>query len=74
MSIRYSVKPEKSEIIKQAQGDLKSLFGFSDEAYDNFLKGLKTIDEVDFLKLESNLQACFDKHEEVVLSEKAKNK
>ena len=73
MSISYSVNPEKSEIIKQAQGDLKTLFGFGDESYDNFLKGMKSITEEQFLKLESNLQACFDKHEHII-SEKSKNK
>lgn len=73
MSILYTVKAEKSEIIKQAQDDLKTLFGFSDEAYDNFLKGLRSITEEDFLKLKSNLQECFDKHV-YMISEKSANK
>lgn len=73
MTTSYTVKAEKSEIIKQAQGDLKTLFGFNDEAYNNFLKGLKSITEEDFLKLESNLQECFDKHV-YVISEKSANK
>lgn len=73
MSTSYTIKAEKSEIIKQAQGDLKTLFGFNDEAYNNFLKGLKSISEEDFLKLESKLQECFDKHV-YVISEKSANK